>query len=166
MLEPLKDRIHYPRKALLLRLARALGGERLLLRLARLCYHLQVEGGDRIPRQGGCLVAFNHVSNIADGLIYLVVRRRRPDVHLYSWDLTGDVIAGLLGAFGYPQPEQGLLLAHKRHTLSVSALLQARQILATGGCVMIAPEGEITWDGRLQHPLAPGAAWGRLIKYG
>jgi 1-acyl-sn-glycerol-3-phosphate acyltransferase len=32
-------------------------------------------------------------------------------------------------------------------------------VLLDGGCVAIAPEGETTWDGRLQSPLAPGAAW-------
>jgi 1-acyl-sn-glycerol-3-phosphate acyltransferase len=47
----------------------------------------------------------------------------------------------------------------KGRGLSAAALLQARQVLLEGGAIALAAEGELTWDGRLQHPLAPGTAW-------
>ena len=37
--------------------------------------------------------------------------------------------------------------------------MQARGVLQQGGAIMITAEGEWTWDGRLQDPLAPGASW-------
>jgi 1-acyl-sn-glycerol-3-phosphate acyltransferase len=51
------------------------------------------------------------------------------------------------------------LFVNKRQGLSAEGLLRARQVLLGGGAVALAPEGEITWDGRLQYPLARGAAW-------
>ncbi|HNT26420.1 MAG TPA: hypothetical protein PKM21_18785, partial [Anaerolineales bacterium] len=96
MLEGFKQRIHYARKLWLLQLARRLGGPRFVLALARLFYRLRIDGEANIPAQGGCLVAFNHVSTIADALLFLVVQRRRPDANLFVQGLTGEVIAGLL----------------------------------------------------------------------
>lgn len=151
--------IRYRRKAFLLRLARRLGGESLLLWLARCFYRLRLEGVENIPAQGACVLAFNHVSNIADALVYLALRTRRPDVHLFTWRLVGNEIAGLLDAFWQPENTPQLLFAYRRQGLSVTELLRARQVLLQGGAVALAPEGEITWDGRLQQPLAPGAAW-------
>lgn len=159
MLDSFKQRIHYSRKIALLRLARLLGGERLLLALARVFYRLKVEGESTIPKSGGCLAAFNHVSTMADGLVYLVVHRRRPDAYLFTQGLVSGVIVGLLDAIGISQPVERVLPTDNRPQLSVDYLLRARQILLDGGCVVIAPEGELTWDGRLQSPLAPGTAW-------
>lgn len=151
--------IRYPRKAFLLGLARRLGGTSLLLWLARCCYRLKVEGVENIPTKGACLLAFNHVSNIADALVYLILRTQRPDLYLFTWRLVQDEISGLIEAAGLNTAGPQLLFAHKRQGLSVAELLRARQILLQGGAVALAPEGEPTWDGRLQYPLAPGAAW-------
>ncbi len=159
MLEGFKQRIHYARKLWLLQLARRLGGPRFVLALARLFYRLRIDGEANIPAQGGCLVAFNHVSTIADALLFLVVQRRRPDANLFVQGLTGEVIAGLLEALGLWQGQERMLLTDNRRTLAAAGLLHARQVLLDGGCVVIAPEGEFTWDGRLQSPLAAGAAW-------
>jgi 1-acyl-sn-glycerol-3-phosphate acyltransferase len=146
-------------QALLLSLAKRLGGERLAWNLARTFYRLQVKGDGSIPARGGCLVAFNHVSDYADGLVYLVIHRRRPDVYLFTWSLARENFSGLLEALGLPGSGERLLTTDMRRSLSVNELLRARQVLLDGGCVAIAPEGETTWDGRLQSPLAPGAAW-------
>lgn len=151
--------IAYRRRAWLLRLARRVGGEALLFWLARRCYHLSIEGAERIPRQGACLLPFNHVSNIADALVYLVIRTHRPDVHLFTWRLVGSEIAGLLEAFWPSGNPAQLLFAHKRPAASLGELLHARQVLLSAGALALAPEGELTWDGRLQYPLAPGTAW-------
>lgn len=159
MLERFERRIHYSRKRFLLGLVRRLGGPPLLLALARLFYCLRVDGEAHIPQQGGCLVVFNHVSTIADALLLLIVYRRRPDACLFVYNQTGDVVAGLLQAMGLPRAQERVLRTYDRPSLSVAGLLRARQVLLDGGCVVMAPEGEFTWDGRLQHPLAPGAAW-------
>jgi 1-acyl-sn-glycerol-3-phosphate acyltransferase len=151
--------IHNQSRALLLGLAKLLGGERLLLNLARIFYQLQVEEDALIPASGGCLVAFNHVSEITEALVYLVIHRRRPDVFLFSASHTGEIISGLAEALGLAEVSEHLLFTDKRRTPSVNGLLRARQMLLDGGCVAIAPEGDLTWDGRLQSPLAPGAAW-------
>ena len=151
--------IHNQRRTLLLGLVKRLGGERLLLNLARILYRLQVEDEALIPATGGCLVAFNHVSEITEALVYHVIHRRRPNVCLFSESLAGKVISDLMEALGQAESSKRLLITDNRHTPSVNGLLRARQVLLDGGCVAIAPEGENTWDGRLQSPLAPGAAW-------
>ena len=92
-------------------------------------------------------------------MVYLVIHHHRPDVYLFSWSLNIGIISGLLEALGLPGSSEHLLVADMRRTLNVNELLRARQVLLDGGCVAIAPEGETTWDGRLQSPLAPGAAW-------
>jgi 1-acyl-sn-glycerol-3-phosphate acyltransferase len=151
--------IHNQSRVLRLALVKRLGGERLLMNLARIFYRLQVEDEALIPARGGCLVAFNHVSEITEALIYLVIRHRRPDIFLFSASLTGVIISDLAEALGLAEVSEHLLFTDKRRTLSVNGLLRARQVLLDGGCVAIAPEGDCTWDGRLQSPLAPGAAW-------
>jgi 1-acyl-sn-glycerol-3-phosphate acyltransferase len=148
-------------QTVLLSLFKRLGDGRLRLGLdwARIFYRLHIDDNVSIPAKGGYLVAFNHVSDIADALVYLVIRKRRPDVHLFSWSLTSGIISDLMETFGVPKSAEHLLFVDKRFMLSVNELLRARQVLLDGGCVAIAPEGETTWDGRLQSPLAPGAAW-------
>jgi 1-acyl-sn-glycerol-3-phosphate acyltransferase len=165
MREPIHKSIHkqYQKKyqALLIGLINRLGSARLRLSLgwARIFYRLQIKEDASIPVKGGCLVAFNHVSDIADTMVYLVINYNRPDVYLFSWGLNIGLISGLLKALALPESSEHLLVADWRRTLNVNEILRARQVLLDGGCVAIAPEGETTWDGRLQYPLAPGAAW-------
>jgi 1-acyl-sn-glycerol-3-phosphate acyltransferase len=52
-----------------------------------------------------------------------------------------------------------MLSAYKARGFSAGELLKALRFLKEGRPIALAAEGEITWDGRLQHPLAPGAAW-------
>ena len=160
MNEPYQKSIHKRYQGLFQSLAKVLGrDERLRLGLARLFYRLQVEGGASIPARGGCLVAFNHVSDIADTITFLVILHYRPDVTLFAWSLNQDIISSLLGAIGLTGSGKRMLITDMRQTQNVSELLRAREVLLNGGCVAIAPEGETSWDGRLQSPLAPGAAW-------
>ena len=160
MHDPLQKSIHKRYQGLFRGVAKVLGrDERLRLGLARLFYQLQVVGGVSIPARGGCLVAFNHVSDIADTMTYLVIQHYRPDVTLFAWSLNQEIISGLLEVINLPGSGERLFVTDKRQTQNVNELLRARQALIQGGCVAIAPEGETTWDGRLQSPLAPGAAW-------
>lgn len=144
-----------------LRLGRRLGGERLLLLAARVLARLKIEGEDRIPAQGACLLAFNHVSQPADLLLNTVIRRRRP--HAYVFAAQGwqgqNPLATFLARIGDRDAEARMLRAYKARGLSGGELLAAHRVLLDDGAIAIAVEGEITWDGRLQHPLAPGAAW-------
>ncbi len=151
--------LRYHRRARLLRLVHALGGPPLLLRLAGLFYRLRVEGQEHIPLQGAVIFAINHASPVADGLAYLVVQRNRPQVFLFDMYLVKDQIAGLFGALGLDGFDLRQLFASQRQGLSAAGLLGARQELLRGGAVAIFPEGELTWDGRLQSPLRRGAAW-------
>ena len=52
-----------------------------------------------------------------------------------------------------------MLSAVKAQGLSGVELLKALKILKSGKPIALAAEGEISWDGKLQYPLAPGAAW-------
>jgi|GEM_PF-950960 len=149
------------RRAVWLRLGRRLGGERLLFLAGRVLVHLKIEGEERIQTEGACLFAFNHVSQPADLLVNAVIRRRRPDVYIFgAQGLQGqNPLALFLERLGDHEAEQRMLRAYKARGLSGGELLRGCRILRTGGAIAIAAEGEITWDGRLQHPLAPGAAW-------
>jgi 1-acyl-sn-glycerol-3-phosphate acyltransferase len=159
MYEPLQKSIHKHYKLLLSGLARKLASEKLRLFLARTFYKLQIEGDSWIPAKGGCLVAFNHVSDTADAIVYSVIQHYRPDVFLFAWELNRDLISGLLRTIGISVSGERLITTNMRRPENVNGVLRARQVLLNGGCVAIAPEGENTWDGRLQSPLAPGTAW-------
>ncbi len=152
---------HLARRAAWLRLGRRLGGERLLLLAGRVLARLKVEGEERIPTGGACLFAFNHASQPADLLLNVVIRRRRPDVHVFGAQaLQGqNPLAAFLARVGDADAEARLLRAYKAKGLSGGELVRAYRILQEGGAIAIAAEGELTWDGRLQHPLAPGTAW-------
>jgi 1-acyl-sn-glycerol-3-phosphate acyltransferase len=144
-----------------LRLGKRLGGERLLFLAGRLLYRLRIEGAAHIPAEGPCLLPFNHVSQPADLLVNALIRRRRPDACVFGWQgLRGEnPLAHFLAALGEPVPGDRLLRAYKLRALSAGELLRAYRLVGDGAALSIAAEGEITWDGRLQQPLAPGTAW-------
>jgi 1-acyl-sn-glycerol-3-phosphate acyltransferase len=144
-----------------LRLGKRLGGERLLFLAGRLLARLTIEGQEHIPAGGACLFAFNHVSQPADLLLNALIRRHRPDVHIFGLQgLQGqNPLALFLENLGEDHVEQRLLRVYKARGLSAGELLRAYHILLAGGAIAIAPEGEITWNGRLQYPLASGTAW-------
>ncbi|MBN1660180.1 MAG: 1-acyl-sn-glycerol-3-phosphate acyltransferase [Anaerolineae bacterium] len=144
-----------------LRLGKRLGGERLLFVAGRVLYCLRIEGAEKIPTTGPCLLPFNHVSQPADLLANALIRRRRPDMCVFGWQgLRGEnPLVHFVTALGEPYPDDWLLRAYKARALSAGELLRALRLVQAGAALSIAAEGEITWDGRLQHPLAPGAAW-------
>jgi len=152
---------HLDHRAVWVRWGRRLGGERWLFLLARALYHLRIEGAERIPTGGACLFPFNHVSQPADLLVNALIRRKRPDVRIFGWQgWEGEnPLEHFLAGVGEPDPENRVLRAIKAQGLSAGELLRARTLLLQGGAIALAAEGEISWDGRLQHPLAPGAVW-------
>jgi 1-acyl-sn-glycerol-3-phosphate acyltransferase len=149
------------KRARWLRLGKTIGGERLLFLASRLLGHLTIEGETHIPAEGARLFAFNHVSQPADLLVNVLIRRHRPDVYFFGLQgLHGEnPLALFLQGIAEQDAKQRLLRVYKARGLSAGELLRAYRILLQGGAISIAPEGEYTWDGRLQHPLAPGTAW-------
>ena len=150
-----------PRLALLARLANRLGGDRLFFSLARLVYRLTIEGETYIPAAGACLFPYNHEAMMTDALVYLTVRHRRPDLRLFGWqNLRGESpMYDFLNRFGETDLEARYLRVYKARGLSAGELLRAREVLRQDGAIILGAEGELTWDGRFQYPLAPGTAW-------
>ena len=147
--------------ALLARLASRLAGDRLFFLAARLVYHLTIEGQDHIPTMGACLFACNHEALMTDALVYVTIRHHRPDLRLFGWhNLRGESpMYEFLTTYGETNLEARFLRAYKARGMSAGELLRAREALREGGAIMLGAEGELTWDGRLQYPLAPGTAW-------
>ncbi|MBN1954278.1 MAG: 1-acyl-sn-glycerol-3-phosphate acyltransferase [Anaerolineae bacterium] len=149
------------KRARWLRLGQRLFGERSLLLAGRLFYRLRVEGVEYIPASGACLFAFNHVAQPVDLMTNVLIRRHRPDIYLFG--LHGfqgeNPLAQFLALMGQQEAEEQVLRAYKARGLSAGELLRALRLLQAGAALALAAEGEFTWDGRLQHPLAPGAAW-------
>jgi 1-acyl-sn-glycerol-3-phosphate acyltransferase len=149
------------KRARWLRLGQRLFGERSLLLAGRIFYRLRIEGAVHIPATGACLFAFNHVAQPVDLMVNVLIRGRRPDVHLFG--LHGfqgeNPLAQFLELMGGQDAEAQVLRAYKARGLSAGELLRALRLLQAGAAIALAAEGEFTWDGRLQHPLAPGAAW-------
>ena len=147
--------------AVLMRRIGHFGGDRAHFALGRVLYRLSIEGEEHIPRDGPCLFSTNHVALAADAFVYLTIRRHRPGAYFFGWQtLRGEnPLVTFLRRFGEEDFETRMLQAYKAHGLSAVELLRAFQIVENGGAVALAAEGEITWDGGLQHPLAPGTAW-------
>ncbi len=144
-----------------IRLLRRLSGEWLLFLVARVFARWQVVGEERIPNQGACIFPFNHVTPAAYLVVNTLIRRHRPQLHIFAEQgLYGEnPLAFFLACLGERDTEARLLRAYRAKGLSAGELLAAYRILCAGGAVSIAAEGEMTWDGRLQYPLMPGAAW-------
>jgi 1-acyl-sn-glycerol-3-phosphate acyltransferase len=133
---------------------------RLFLFGARAFYRLRVRGIENLPEEGACVITFNHVAPIVDGTIGLVVMQRRPDaVPFGGHALSVDSPLRRLMARFRSSDGTGMLRAYKARGLSAGELLKALTLLDEGRPITLAAEGELTWDGQLQYPLAPGAAW-------
>jgi len=149
------------RLAGLARFVNRLGGTELFYWLARLTYRFAIEGEANIPATGPCLFVCNHESLLTDALIYVTLVRRRPGLYVFAWHNLQDErpMYGFMSHYGETGLEERYLRAYKARALSAGELLRARGVLQAGGSIMIAPEGELTWDGQFQYPLTPGAAW-------
>ncbi len=161
MSELLEHKTALASKTRLARFVNSLGGEKFVLLAGRLLYRLKITGQEHIPETGACLFAFNHVSIITDLFTQVVIRQRRPAYHLFSvQELRGNnPVAHALAGIGNEAALERLLLAYKARGLSAASLLKSYNLLLEGQSIALAAEGEMTWDGRLQYPLAPGAAW-------
>lgn len=144
-----------------IRLLCRLSGEWLLFLVARMFARWRVVGEELIPNEGACIFPFNHVTPAADLVVNTLIRRHRPQLHIFAEQgLYGEnPLAFFLNRLGERDTEARLLRAYRAKGLSAGELLAAYGILRANGAISIAAEGEMTWDGRLQYPLMPGAAW-------
>jgi len=120
--------------------------------LAKIPYHVRIEGKENIPSQGPVILVSNHASGL-DFLSVCVWRIKRPDLHPLVADaiMSTPFVAKLfIRGGGIP--------VYKAKDLSIPSFLTALRCLKKGESVCLGPEGEMTWDGALQE-LKPGAAW-------
>lgn len=127
--------------------------------VGRTLYHLKMYDLEKIPAQGACVIVWNHVSMFADSFTIGAFMAQRPD----SIAFMGSRLASQQKRRQAKKPRKSVqstaLAAYKARGLSAGELLKALKYLQEGRAITIAPEGEMSWDGRLQHPLTPGAAW-------
>lgn len=108
----------------------------------RFAWRVEVEGLDRIPRQGGALIAPNHTSVLDSFFLPLILPRRITYVgkaeYLDDWKTK------------YAFPAMGMIpIDRSGGDASAAALDAATQVLRRGELFGIYPEGTRARDGRL-----------------
>jgi 1-acyl-sn-glycerol-3-phosphate acyltransferase len=123
---------------------------------ARLFYRLKVEGLENVPLEGGCLVAPNHSGKLLADILALnaAVSGRRQLVGP-GFDVRMMRRTWLSPIF---QSFRQMIRVQRVRGASVEAILKMLRLLQQGEAIMIMPEGETNWDGRLA-PIKPGTAW-------
>jgi 1-acyl-sn-glycerol-3-phosphate acyltransferase len=115
---------------------------RILLRsLAPLRVRLSVQGRDAVPPTGPCVLVVNHQS-LLDAPLVQAVCPRRVRAMAKSTQFQGALWRRLLTGLGaFPV---------RRFVPDPQAVRTALRILARGEVLAVYPEGERSWDGRLQ----------------
>ncbi len=114
--------------------------------LGRLCFSFKVYGRERIPNQGGCILAMNHESYLDPPLagmcslrpIYFLARKT-----LLNWPIMGKIF-----------PKCNVVPVDQERA-DMSALKTVIKLVKKGECTIVFPEGGRTPDGKLQ-PAQPG----------
>jgi 1-acyl-sn-glycerol-3-phosphate acyltransferase len=114
--------------------------------LGRLLFSFKVIGRDRIPNQGGCILAMNHESYLDPPLagmccrrpIYFLARKT-----LLNWPILGSIF-----------PKVNVVPVDQERA-DMSALKTIIKLVKAGECTIVFPEGGRTLDGKLQ-PAQPG----------
>ncbi|MFN3476994.1 MAG: lysophospholipid acyltransferase family protein [Candidatus Methylomirabilales bacterium] len=130
--------------------------------IGRLLYGLKVEGMENIPSSGACIIVLDHPGAMSRAFqVHLILARRK----LETWGAFSPEIG--FGSLNRIRPkrliegareERRFLYDYRLPGRSTAELWKALELLHRGKAIVLAPEGEATWDGRLQ-PLKPGAAW-------
>jgi 1-acyl-sn-glycerol-3-phosphate acyltransferase len=127
---------------------------------AKIFWRLKIEGFKNIPKEGGLVIVFNHIAPAIDGITSGIAMQSRPNVAVFGGAaLPRGGFMDKLMSFRGSGDETFFLSAVKAQGLSGIELFKALKILKDGRAVALAAEGEISWDGTLQKPLSPGAAW-------
>ncbi len=114
--------------------------------LARLVFSFRVIGRDRIPNEGGCILAMNHESYLDPPLagiccrrsIYFLARKT-----LLQWPILGRIF-----------PKVNVVPVDQERA-DMSALKTIIKLVRGGDCTIVFPEGERTQDGKM-GPAQPG----------
>lgn len=125
-----------------------------LLRLALGAYRVRliVEHAERLPREPGVIIASNHLSATDPPLICLAVQRacgRRVRYMAKAEVMAAPILGRILHAYGG--------FAVRRGRPDREAYRMAREVLATGDWLGLAPEGTRSRTGALGEP-KPGVA--------
>lgn len=135
---------------------------KLFVLYARIFYQLKIKGLENIPKEGRLIIVFNHIAPLIDSLTGGLAIQSRPDSAIFGGAALP--VGGYLGKiFSGKGNRQGqgveFLAAKKGQGISGIELIKALKVLNDERAVSLAAEGEISWDGKLQYPLSPGAAW-------
>ncbi|MFC7375167.1 MULTISPECIES: lysophospholipid acyltransferase family protein [unclassified Brachybacterium] len=132
-------------------------GARTVVRpLVRLAWNPRVTGMENVPREGGFIIASNHLANIDSFVIPVVFPRQvrfvAKDTLWAHQGIKGSVLRWFFDAVGAVPVDREALSSGK------GALQAALEILREGSGFGIYPEGARSKDGLL-HPGKQGAAW-------
>jgi 1-acyl-sn-glycerol-3-phosphate acyltransferase len=121
-------------------------GYKLTWALARLFFSFKATGWERIPKEGGCILAMNHESYLDPPLAGICCPRA---IHflakktLLQWPILGPIF-----------PKVNVVPVDQERA-DMSALKTIIKLVKSGECAIIFPEGGRTLDGRMQ-PAQPG----------
>src|SRR5215468_7811714 len=117
---------------------------------------VEIEGIERIPREGGVIFAANHPNALVDPLLFLCFAPRPVAVlakaPLFSTPVVGAFVRGFDSIPVYRSQDAGSDLSKNRETFDA-----ARRLLASGGGLLLFPEG-VSHDDPKLRPLKTGAA--------
>ena len=130
------SRLHRPRAGFWIRLCVAI-----LYPLDSLLFKIKWRGLDRIPAQGGVIVAINHLSYIDTILMARLIWQsgRIPRFLIKSGVFSKPVVGRIMTGAGQ-------IPVHRGTTDAQRSLRDAQQALERGECVVIYAEGTITHD--------------------
>lgn len=114
----------------------------------QLAYRPKVEGLEKVPMYDGIIVASNHLSNLDPPLIGICLPRYirfMAKIELFRVPILGHLFRAL-GAFPI-----------HRGKVDKQAIRTAIDVVRTGGCLVMFPEGHRSKTGEL-GPFAPGVA--------
>jgi len=116
--------------------------------VGKLAFRLRIEGREHEPAQGPFIVAANHVSALDPPLVGTSLHHRGS--YMGKQELfTVPILGPLLRSIG--------VFPVRRGEADHRAIRTALEVLASGGVLVMFPEGTRSADGRLQKP-EPGAA--------
>jgi len=114
--------------------------------LARVLFRFEVTGREKIPNEGGCILAMNHESFLDPPLAGICCRRATYFLArktLLEWPILGPI---------FPKVN---VVPVDQDRADMSALKTVIRLVRGGGCTVVFPEGARTLDGKLQ-PAQPG----------
>lgn len=113
-----------------------------------LFYRVRVFGVEHIPKVGGVIIASNHVSNLDPPLVGIFVPRYVRLMAKEELFQIGILRKLFFAIGGFPV---------RRRKIDIHAIRTAVEVVSSGGCLVMFPEGHRSKDGQLKE-LMPGIA--------